>query len=212
MKVLLIIFLTLAIYQLLARIIRRFLKFPAPAIIGSLLDSKWRKRLQPPEIVINRSGIKKGFRVLEVGCGSGAFTLQAARKVGKRGEVYALDVEQKMLDQLKAKLKETKNTKLICADATDLPFEGNFFDLVFSVAAFQEINNRAKALKEIKRVLKKGGILAITEFLPDPDYPLKSTTVRQGEGAGFIFDKVFGNLWHYTVRFVKPKKDEAKGE
>lgn len=42
-------------------------------------------------------------------------------------------------------------------------------------------------------------------ILPDPDYLLKSTTIKLGEEAGFILDKVEGNLWNYTVRFKAQK-------
>ncbi len=72
------------------------------------------------------------------------------------------------------------------------------------VTVLQEIPDRQKALKEAKRVLKSGGILAVSEFLPDPDYPLVLTTVKLGETAGFIVDKALGNFWNYTVRFTKP--------
>jgi hypothetical protein len=47
--------------------------------------------------------------------------------------------------------------------------------------------------------------MAVTEFFPDPDYPLSSTTSRKGEKAGFDVEGVFGNLWTYTVRFRKPE-------
>jgi len=53
-------------------------------------------------------------------------------------------------------------------------------------------------------VLKPGGILAVTEWLPDPDYPWKSTTIKMGREAGFVLDEAPGNIWHYTVRFRKP--------
>jgi len=74
---------------------------------------------------------------------------------------------------------------------------------VYMVTVLQETPDKQKALKEAGRVLKPGGVLAVTEFLPDPDYPLKSTTIKIGEEAGFILDKVLGNFWNYTVRFVK---------
>ncbi|MBI5401367.1 methyltransferase domain-containing protein, partial [Candidatus Wolfebacteria bacterium] len=93
---------------------------------------------------------------------------------------------------------------LIQASAYNLPFENNFLDLVYMITVLPEIPDRQKALAEIKRVLKPGGILAVTEFLPDPDYPLISTTIKQGKKAGFIFDKTAGNFWNYTVRFKKP--------
>jgi len=54
-----------------------------------------------------------------------------------------------------------------------LPFDDNSFDVVYTVTVLQELPDKNRALKEMKRVLKPGGILAVTEFLPDPDYPLK---------------------------------------
>jgi ubiquinone/menaquinone biosynthesis C-methylase UbiE len=196
--------------QIAIRIIKRFYAFSPPAFMGFLLDSDFRKKLQPPDKLIKRSGIKKGMSILEVGCGSGAFTIFAARASGIKGEVYALDIQPRMLMQLKKKLsrpdnRDIKNIKLVEGDAHKLPFNDNSFDVVYTVTVLQELQDQNKALKEMKRVLKPGGILAISEFLPDPDYPLKSTTIRLGEEAGFILDKVEGNLWNYTVRFKAQK-------
>ncbi len=187
--------------QVALRIIKRFYALSPPAFMGPFLDSDFRRKLQPPDKVIKRSGIKEGMRILEVGCGSGAFTTFAARASGIKGEVYALDIQPKMLIQLKKKLsrpeyRDIKNISLVEGDVHKLPFNDNFFDLVYTVTVLQELPDRNRALKEMKRVLKPGGILAVTEFLPDPDYPLKSTTIKLGEEAGFILDKVEGNLWN----------------
>jgi len=64
--------------------------------------------------------------------------------------------------------------------------------------------DRSRALQQVRRVLKPGGILAVTEWLPDPDYPWKSTTIKMGREAGLVLDEAPGNIWHYTVRFRKP--------
>lgn len=53
-------------------------------------------------------------------------------------------------------------------------------------------------------MLKPGGILAVTELLLDPDYPLASETRRRGQAAGFKIVDTYGNLWSYAVRFRKP--------
>ena len=198
----------LLVWQVVIRLFRKRYHFPAPAFIGRFLDSDIRREMQPPDKLIERSGIKQGMRVLEVGCGSGAFVTSVARVVGKTGKVYALDIQPAMLRQLKVKLtkpenQDIKNIKLILGSAYKLPFEDNSIDLVYMVTVLQEIPDKQKALKEAGRVLKPGGVLAVTEFLPDPDYPLKSTTIKIGEEAGFILDKVLGNFWNYTVRFVK---------
>src|SRR3989344_5553688 len=205
----------LLVWQVVIRLFRKRYHFPAPAFIGRFLDSDIRREMQPPDKLIERSGIKQGMRVLEVGCGSGAFVTSVARVVGKTGKVYALDIQPAMLRQLKVKLtkpenQDIKNIKLILGSAYELPFEDNSLDLVYMVTVLQEIPDKKKALKEVRRVLKPGGILAVTEFLPDPDYPLKSTTIKIGEEAGFILDKVLGNFWNYTVRFVKQRRERRR--
>jgi len=193
-------------YQIVIRILRRFIHFPAPAIIGRFLDSDLRRKLQSPDAIIKRSDIEKNMKILEIGCGSGAFTTYVAGAVGKQGEVYALDIQQKMLDQLKEKLSipqnnDIANIKPINSSAYKLPFKNNAFELVYMISVFQEIPDGMKALEEIKRVLKPKGILAISEFFTDPDYPLRTTTIKQGEQGGFKFESVFGNFWNYTVKF-----------
>ncbi|WP_231592448.1 class I SAM-dependent methyltransferase [Methanosarcina sp. Kolksee] len=209
-KILLKILGFFVLLQIALRILKRFYVFSPPAFMGPFLDSGFRRKLQPPDKVIKRSGITEGMRILEVGCGSGAFTTFAAKVSGIKGEVYALDIQPKMLLQLKKKLsrpenRDIKNIKLVEGDVHKLPFDDNSFDLVYTVTVLQELPDKNRALKEMKRVMKPGGILAVTEFLLDPDYPLKSTTIKLGEEAGFILDKVAGNLWNYTVRFKAQK-------
>ena len=192
-----------------AKIVRKLVHFPAPAFIGHLLDSGYRRRIQPPSQLIERSGIKKGMQVLDLGCGSGAFTTFIARAVGEKGRVYALDIQADMLKQLENKLskpenKDIQNIKLIEGNAYELPFDNGSLDLVNMVTVLQEIPDRNRALQQVKRVLKPGGFLAVTELFPDPDYPWKSTTIKFGEAAGFVVDKVSGNFFNYTVRFKKP--------
>ena len=195
--------------EIMLRIIRRWAKFPAPAFISVFLDSGFRKRMQPPARIIADSGIRPGMKVLEVGCGSGAFTLDAARAAGANGKVYALDIQKDMLSRLRNKLakpenKDIANIEMINRSAYELPFQEGSLDLIFTVSVFQEIPDKRKALSEMYRVLKPGGILAISEFMVDPDYPLISTTERMVTKAGFALDGHSGNAWSYTVRFKKP--------
>jgi SAM-dependent methyltransferase len=196
-----------------SRLARRWIHVPVPAFFGPFLDSRIRRWMQPPERVIARSGLRPGMRVLEIGCGSGAYTALAARTVGPRGEVVALDVQQGMLDQLTAKLRRAENADIanvttVLGDAEDLPLPDNAFDLVMMVTALPEIPDQARALGEIHRVLQPKGVLAVTEFLPDPDYPLAATTIRRGLDAGFVVEALEGNLWTYTVCF-RPLPDLA---
>lgn len=205
---LLIILGLFVLLQLLARAFRKLFPFPATAFMGPILDSTVRRFLQPPDKVIQRSGIKEGMHVLEIGCGGGALTISAAREVGEKGKVSALDIQMGMLKQLQRKLlksenQDVKNVDLIQASAYELPIEEDALDLVYMVTVLQEIPDRRRALREARRVLNPGGALSVTEFLPDPDYPLSSTTIKMGQEADFVLDRASGNFWNYTVRFVK---------
>ena len=55
-------------------------------------DNGWRRRLDPPERTLRAAGVRSGQQVLEVGCGTGYFTLAAANMVGDLGCIYALDL------------------------------------------------------------------------------------------------------------------------
>jgi len=212
-KVFVTLFVLLFLYQvavrILAKTLRRYVAVPAPAFLGKLLDSRFRKKIQPPRDVILRSGIKQGMRVVDLGCGSGTFTLEMARHVGDKGEVFAMDIQPKMLQQLKIKLSKEENAslrkrvKVINGSAYGIPLEDESVDVCCMVSVLQEIPDREKALREVKRILKPRGILAVTEFVIDPDYALSTTTIKLGTEVGFAVDEVLGNFWNYTVRFRK---------
>lgn len=191
------------------RILRRFVHVPAPFFVGYFLDSDLRRRMQPPDKLLKRSGVGRNMSVLEIGCGSGGYTTFAAREVGEQGRLYALDIQPRMLRQLETKLakeenRDIHNIELVLASATDLSFKGKSLDLVLLITVLEEIPDRRKALQEIMRVLRPEGMLAVTEFLPDPDYPLRRTTIRTVTEAGFLLDGQDGDLFNYTVRFKAP--------
>ena len=144
--------------------------------------------------------------VLEIGCGNGAYIPAAARMVGPKGSVHALDVQPEMLKLLEAELNKEANLDIAnvilhLSDAGKLPFEEGQFDVIFMVAVLSEIPDVPKALKEVKRVLKPDGRFAVTEFLPDPDYRLEHEIIRLGTKHGFVYETSDGNLMDYTVRF-----------
>lgn len=195
------------LYQVLLRLVRRYWHFPAPAFITIFLNSPLRARLQDPQQVITRSGIKEGQQVLEIGCGGGFFLPFAAHTVGAEGRVYGLDIAMDMLARCRRHMSQfpadlQRRVELVQRSAYELPFEDGSLDVVYLVAALMEIPDPQRCLTEARRVLKPGGILAVSEFLVDPDYPGRKTTIYCGEQAGFNVSAVEGNLWNYTVRFV----------
>jgi ubiquinone/menaquinone biosynthesis C-methylase UbiE len=145
------------------------------------------------------------MRVLEIGPGSGTFTVEAAKHVGQLGMVFAIDIEPKEISRLSSRIQREKirNVTARVASAYELPFPDNFFERVFMVAVLAEIPDRKRALLEMKRVLKEDGLLAIGEFLLDPDYPRRRTVIRWCKDAGFEPVTAHGGLIHYVVTFGK---------
>ncbi len=96
------------VFQIVTRIYWRIHRFPLPPILGYMLDGAFRKSLQWPKTVGKRCGIKAGMKVLEVGCGSGAFTTEFARLTGPEGVLFVVDIQEGMLIQLRKKLKKSE--------------------------------------------------------------------------------------------------------
>lgn len=211
LKIIGYVILGFAVYQFLLRLVRRSWHFPAPAFLTTFLNSPFRRRMQDPHEVIRRSGIQAGHIVLEIGCGGGCFLPYAAEAVGKTGRVYGLDIAADMLARTRKYLLRfpaeiQERISLVQKSAYELPFDDNSLDVVYYVAVLMEIPDPVRSLKEAKRALKPGGLLAVTELLPDPDYPLSKVTIRCGQAAGFRVEAVEGNLWSYTVRFGKTEE------
>lgn len=204
------ILISLLIINLLSRLIRKYVDIaPDFAYRGYVFDSGIRKKLFSPGNVVKRSGIQPGMRVLEVGCGSGAYTTAIARAVGNTGHVVAIEPYPPLIGQFRRKLadptyKGLQNINISEADAASLPFADDQFDLVCAVTVIPEIRHLPQALAEIKRVLKPGGIFAESEQLIDPDMPRTATAVAWLRQAGFDIQDVRGNLWTYTVIGSKP--------
>ena len=193
----------------LAKRIRRFQPPPfASSIETRILESDLRGKLWPVEEIIERSGIEKGMTVLELGCGPGVHTIEFAKALGEKGKLYAVDMQSKMISRLKEKLSKPEykclsNIEMKVANAYDLPFSNETIDLVVMVGVLGEIPDKNRALKEIRRVLKLGKILAISENLIDPDYPLKKTTSKYCEQGGYQLVKTNGSFFNYVSQFRK---------
>lgn len=191
--------------SLVVRIVRRFYQFPIPSFIAPLIDNPLRRRIQPPAKIVDWMNLNQGMTVLEIGPGPGTFTFEAARRVGERGRVYAIDIQAPIVMGLKRKIRESKfnNINVDLASAYVLPYPDNHFDRIFMITVLGEIPDKQRALVEFMRVLKDEGYFAVGEFLPDPDYPRKSTVSRWCREAGFELAGSHGNILHYLLLFRK---------
>jgi len=176
---------------------------PCPASLAWLVNNPIRRRYIRP--VLDRVGIRPGERVLELGPGPGAFTVEAARRAGTEGRLIAVDIQPEMIAQVEKRVRKARltNVEAHVADAYHLPLEDDSVDRAFLVAVLPEIPDQARALAELRRVIKPGGVLSITEDFTDPDYPFAFETIRRVEAAGFSLERRFGNFWLYTINFKK---------
>jgi ubiquinone/menaquinone biosynthesis C-methylase UbiE len=168
-----------------------------------ILEGPVRRRFFSREKCLEQSGLVPGMRVLEVGPGGGFLTEAAARLLGPGGSLVCLDLQLDMLRKVCARLAPHAPA-LVCASGSVLPFREGALDLVFLVGVLGEIPDKDGALRECRRVLRPGGLLAVTESLPDPDYIRAPILRRRALRAGFELGDCFSTLAGYTHRFVRP--------
>lgn len=187
------------------RIIRHFYKFPIPQFLANFIDNPFRRKIQPPAKMPARHGIEPGMLVLEVGPGNGRYTIATARQIGELGKLITIDIEPKMIErvQQRAQVEGITNLEAKVADVYNLPFEDGMFDAIYMITVIGEIPEPERAFKEFYRVLSPTGLLAFSEMLTDPDYPLAQTLVRKAGAANFRLKKKIGNFFAYTLIFEK---------
>ena len=195
------------VLQIVVRLVRKIYPFPIPAAIIRLIDHPLRRRFFSAGKTLDLVGIRPGMQVLELGPGSGFFTLEAARRVGPTGKLYSVDIDPQAIAIVRHKIQNLTSVEARVGDACELDFPDESLDLAFLAAVLGEIPDPVRALREIHRVLKADGLLSITEMFPDPDYPLRRTVVRWCREAGFKLAEKGGNFFYYTLNFRK-----AKGE
>ena len=187
------------------RILRHFHKFPMPQFLANLIDNPFRRRVQPPAEMPLRHGIEPGMIVLEVGPGNGRYSIETARRTGESGKLITIDIEPKMIErvQQRAQAEGVRNLEAKVADVFNLPFEDSMFDAIYLITVIGEIPEPERAFKEFYRILSPAGLLAFSEMLTDPDYPLAQTLVRMADRANFKLKKKIGNFFAYTLIFEK---------
>jgi ubiquinone/menaquinone biosynthesis C-methylase UbiE len=146
-------------------------------------------------------------RMLEIGPGTGLFSLPVATSIGPGGTLSVIDVQQEMLDHTVAAARGAGVENIVAArqDARELPYDSDSFDGAFMVTVLGEIPEFVRALGELHRVLRPGGRLVVGEFLIDWHAVPLGVLRRRAGSQGFAFERRLGPRFSYLARFTKPR-------
>ncbi len=161
------------------------------------LEDPGRNAWQRPDVVVDTLELRQGDEVADVGAGSGYFTIRLARAVGPTGKVYAVDIDQKMLDYIDRRAKEEQldNIQTILADPNDPKLGSSSVDLIFICDTLHHIPNRPAYYPLLARALRAGGRLVNIDF-QKRDLPIgpplamkidKKSCIKEIEAGGFHF-------------------------
>ena len=184
--------------------------YPMPHQFAKMLDHPWRLRYREPVETVGNLGITAGMTLLDLGCGTGTFTMEMAQMVGSEGIVHAVDLQRPFLENAQKRITEAgleTQVRWHHSGAYQLPIDTSVIDLAIVIATLSEIPDKIAVLAELRRVLKPGARLAVSEELPDPTYVPPQVTRRQVETAGFTFGGQHGSFFCYSQIFLN-KKDE----
>jgi ubiquinone/menaquinone biosynthesis C-methylase UbiE len=143
-----------------------------------------------------------GERMLEVGPGTGYYSLDVARRLGEQGRLDIFDIQQEMLDHTCARASEAGLGNLIPTqgDARSLPYADDTFDAAFICMTLGEIPDVDAALRELRRVVRPGGRLVVGESYFDPHVVRADALRERAEVAGLRFERRAGGLAGYFAR------------
>lgn len=179
---------------------------PMPFAQAGTLRNPLRGLIHPVRRTLERAHVEPGATVLEVGPGTGYFSVEASRMIGGGGRLLCLDIQQPMLVELAEHLRGAGviNADLLLGAATRLPLAEDSVDSAYLVAVLGEVPDRPQALWELRRVLRRGGVLSITETLTDPDYQLEDSVRDVCRAVGFEPLEHTRGLLGYTMNFAVP--------
>ncbi len=193
------------------------------AVLGAALW--WRKNpsacpygqrfwVEPPHPLITRSRLRQvlapqpGERVLEVGPGTGYYTLPVAESIAPGGQLDVFDLQQQMLDHTMRRAGEAGIDNLVPTqgDARELPYPDATFDAAYLTAVLGEIPDQDTALCQLTRVLKPGGRLVVGELFGDPHWVSPKRLRERAERVGLNFTDRSGTPFGYFARFERPRR------
>lgn len=202
--------LALAVFGL--RLASRHYATACPAWLAPLLENPYMNAVAGAQLLLDRADVQSGMDVLDVGCGPGRVTVPAAQRVAPAGRVVALDLQAAMIRQLQSRLTALAigNVETITGGAGEGKLPTNAFDRALLVTVLGEIVDQGAALREIYGSLRPGGILSITEVLPDPHYQSRHRVRYLARNAGFEVGEPTGPWYAFTLNCTKRRGATAR--
>lgn len=111
------------------------------------------------------SGIRAGARVIEPGCGSGRLTELIAERIGSSGELVALDISPKMLEQARIRIAGLSNVHVTLGSIEDTPLDCQSYDLALCHNVFPHFDDKRAALLKLVSTLKLSGKFIVSHFM-----------------------------------------------
>ena len=132
------------------------------------LDREDRREWQSPRILLDLARVRPGMATADVGCGIGYFAIPAAKRVGSKGMVFAIDTEADMLRELRRRLRAGKiaNVRPVQSAEQEIPLPDACADVAWSVNTFHEFEDSVALLREVRRLLRPGGSVLLVDWKP----------------------------------------------
>lgn len=168
-----------------------------------------------PETILKQIGLQAGMQVADLGCGTGYFSLPAARLVGSRGKVYAIDVQKSALAQLRkeAQSRGVVGLEMVWSDV-EVPgatkIAAHSLDMAFLINTLFQAQNKRAVIGEAKRLLKPDSYLLLIDWQPGDaamgpriDKRLDLASIRQiMKESGFVEEKsIDAGSHHFGLLF-----------
>lgn len=158
---------------------------PVAAQLGGRPAEEWVKTLDSPTRIaglkvdetVERLKLQPGEVVADIGAGSGIFEGSLAKAVAPGGKVFAVDIDQGLLDAIEKRTQEFKltNVQTVLGKFTDPSLPTHEIDLAFINDTLHHIENRAEYLKNLAGYMKPSGRIAVIDYIPGkgghPDQP-----------------------------------------
>ncbi len=159
------------------------------------------------DVFFQALGLKPGISVVDLGCGPGDYSIAIAKLVGTEGRVYAVDLWEGCITFLRSEITRQGivNIEPILADMSKrLPFERESIDACLMATILHDLKDNQshnETLSEVKRFLKKGGILAVVEFrkMDGPPGPPESIRLSSEEVAALVEPHGFSRSGLYDL-------------